>query len=56
MRVDYEPNSIDIAVITLDRPALVPPRFHIWTDSAINWFKIDDELKRFEKARPGHQP
>jgi hypothetical protein len=56
MRVDYEPDSIDVAVITLDEPALVAPEFHIWTESAVDWFDIDDALARFERARPGHAP
>jgi hypothetical protein len=56
MRVDYEPDSIDIAVISLDAPAVAPPQFHIWTQSAVDWFDIDDTLPRFARARPGHAP
>jgi hypothetical protein len=56
MRVDYEPDSIDVAVITLDDPALVAPQFHIWTESAVDWVQLGDELPRFPRARPGHEP
>jgi hypothetical protein len=56
MRVDYQPHSIDVAVISLDEPALVAPRFHIWTESAVDWFKFDDDLPRYPRARPGHGP
>jgi hypothetical protein len=56
MRVDDEPDIIDVAVVTLDEPALVAPHFHIWTESAIDWFRTDDALMRFPKARPGHAP
>jgi hypothetical protein len=56
MRVDHEPHSIDVAIITLDDPAVVSPQFHIWTESAPDWFAIDDALPRFARARPGHAP
>ena len=56
MRVDYEPQSIDVAIITLDDPAAVAPQFHIWTESDVDWFKLDDALRRFRRARPGHEP
>jgi hypothetical protein len=56
MRVDYEPESIDVAVVTLDEPSLVAPQFHIWTESAAEWFATDDDLRRFPRARPGHEP
>ncbi len=56
MWVDDEPDSIDVAVNTLDEPSLVPPQFHIWTESAAEWFAIDDKLPCFLRARPGHEP
>jgi hypothetical protein len=56
MRVDYEPDSIDVAIISLDETDHVAPEFHIWTESTAPWFSIDDTLPRFPKARPGHEP
>jgi hypothetical protein len=56
MRVDNEPDSIDVAVISLDDPATIAPQFHIWTESGADWFRIDDGLPCFPRARPGHAP
>jgi hypothetical protein len=56
MRTDHEPGEIDIAVVTLDNPALTRPQFHIWRESALAWFDTADELKRYPRARPGHEP
>ena len=41
------PEEIDVATATLDDPAAVPPRFHIWTRSQIAWVKLGDGLERF---------
>ena len=41
------PDEIDIATVTLDDPAAVPPAFHIWTRSQIPWVKLDDGLPRY---------
>jgi hypothetical protein len=56
MRTDYDPGAIDIAVVTLDDPTLAAPQFHIWRESALPWFETADELKRYRRARPGHEP
>jgi hypothetical protein len=56
MRTDHEPGEIDIAVVTLDDPALTAPQFHIWRESALAWFDTADDLKRYRRARPGHEP
>lgn len=36
----------------LDDPELVKPSMHIWTDSQISWFKVDDHLPRFPRNAP----
>jgi hypothetical protein len=56
MRTDHEPGQIDIAVVTLDDAADAPPQFHIWCESDLAWFEVNDDLKRFPRARPGHEP
>lgn len=39
-----EPGMVDVALATLDEPAVVAPEFHIWTMSRVPWFEIGDEL------------
>jgi len=41
------PDEIDIATTTLDDPAPVAPRFHIWTRSQLPWVKLGDDLQTF---------
>ena len=53
MRVDEEPEDIDIAVVSLDDPASCPPGFHIWEKSRLAWFNTDDELRRYARSRHG---
>jgi hypothetical protein len=52
IHADYQPDTVDIALTTLDDPAAVPPGFHIWTDSRIAWFDTADRLPRFAGFRP----
>jgi hypothetical protein len=52
IHADYQPDTVDIALTTLDDPAAVPPGFHIWTDSRIAWFNTADRLPRFAGFRP----
>lgn len=37
---------VGINVGTLDDPGQVAPRYHIWTESQLAWFEVDDELPR----------
>jgi hypothetical protein len=39
---------------SLDDPESVKPRAHQWTDSALSWLTIDDELPRFSDGRRSH--
>jgi hypothetical protein len=43
---------IDISSATLDDPASVPPRYHIWRMSRIAWFETADALPRFDDRGP----
>jgi len=46
------PKTVDVNVGTLDAPDAVTPEVHIWCDSRICWFDIDDGLPRFAQAQP----
>jgi GNAT superfamily N-acetyltransferase len=39
-----EPGWIDVTVGSMDRPEAVPPGNHIWSDSALPWLVLDDDL------------
>lgn len=52
MRVDHQPETVDLSVATLDEPDLVPPGFHIFWSSRIAWFDPGDDLPRHERFRP----
>ena len=53
MRVDYEPDTVDFSVATLDRPEDVSPEFHIFYSSRISWAEPLDRLPRHDRSRPG---
>jgi hypothetical protein len=48
-----EPDYLDVAIASLEDPAAVRPRYHIWTSSRIAWFDIADDLPRYPERRPG---
>lgn len=52
VRVDYQPDTIDVPVATLDEPDRVAPGFHIFRSSRIAWFETVDDLPRHERFRP----
>jgi hypothetical protein len=52
IEVDFQPETIDIPVATLDEPDEVKPGFHIFYASRIAWAEAGDELPRHEKFRP----
>ena len=37
---------VGINIGTLDDPGQVTPRWHIWTESQLEWFEVDDSLPR----------
>lgn len=50
--VDFQPETIDFAIATLDEPEAVAPGFHIFYASRIPWAEVGDELPRHDKFRP----
>ena len=42
-------DRIQVALGSLDEPSNVKPQDHVWTKSAITWFRIDDSLPRFTR-------
>ena len=52
MKVDHQPETIDILVATLDEPDEVAPGFHIFYGSKVGWFDPGDSLPRHDKFRP----
>ena len=51
MKVDHQPETIDITVATLDDPDSVEPGFRIFEASRISWFETADDLPRHERFR-----
>lgn len=51
IEVDFQPDTIDFAVATLDEPAAVAPGFHIFFASRIPWFAPGDMLPRHDRFR-----
>ncbi|MCA1653999.1 MAG: GFA family protein [Sphingomicrobium sp.] len=52
IQVDYQPETIDLPIATLDEPDAVVPEFHIFWSSKVSWFPPDDDLPTFERFRP----
>lgn len=52
IEVEFQPETIDFTVATLDDPDSVPPGFHIFRASKIAWFETADDLPRHERFRP----
>jgi len=48
---DDTPAEIDITTASLDDPAAVAPRDHIWTRSRLPWIRMADGLPEHRKAR-----
>lgn len=45
------PEYFSLAIASLDDPDAVHPTYHIYTDSQMQWFNIDDDCKRYAKAQ-----
>lgn len=43
---------VEVNTGTLDDQERVMPRYHIWCDSRVAWFRIDDDLPRYPKSAP----
>lgn len=52
VEVDYQPETIDFAIGTLDDPDPVAPGFHIFRASKVAWFETADDLPRHDRFRP----
>jgi hypothetical protein len=52
MRVDHQPDTIDLTVASLDAPEEVRPDFHIWESQRQSWFEVRDDLPRYPRFRP----
>lgn len=51
-RVDADPTFVSVNTPTLDDPAALPPRRHIWCESRIAWFDTADGLPRHDREGP----
>jgi hypothetical protein len=45
------PDEIDVTTCSLDRPELVPPQDHTWTERQLPWVHTMDGLPHFPKTR-----
>ena len=49
---DFLPGLVDVTVASLDDPAVLPPRMHIWESRRLPWLTVADELPRHEELPP----
>ena len=52
IQVEFQPETIDFTIATLDDPDAVAPGFHIFRASKIGWFETADALPRHARFRP----
>jgi len=53
IQVDFQPETIDFPIVTLDDPGRIAPAFHIFRASKVGWFETADDLPRHDRFRPG---
>lgn len=46
-------DKIDVTVGSCDQPDALAPREHLWTDAAVSWLHIEDNLPRHRRHRGG---
>jgi len=51
-RLAEDPTYISVNLPTLDRPEALQPRMHIWRESRIPWFEVNDSLPRYDRQGP----
>jgi hypothetical protein len=51
IKLDFQPETIDLTVASLDEPGLVPPGFHIFYGNHIPWNSPGDDLPRHDRFR-----
>ena len=44
-------DEVDVTVATFDRPEIVTPADHIWTEDRISWIKLADNLPQYARGR-----
>ena len=52
VNADFQPDSVDIPITTLDDPDTVRPSFHIFWGSKVAWFNPGDDLPKHDRFRP----
>ena len=52
MQVNYQPETVDFSIATLDEPGRVVPEFHIFYASRIAWAPAADDTPRHDRFRP----
>jgi hypothetical protein len=50
------PDRIDVNIASFDDPGEIEPQYHIWIESRIPWFEIDDKLPRYAGEGPDAPP
>jgi hypothetical protein len=49
-RID-EPDTLDVTIATLDDPAALPPKFHLWVSEKLSWVMLEDGLPQYPEWR-----
>src|SRR5207253_6201306 len=52
VNADFQPDTVDIPIVTLDDPDGVEPGFHIFWGSKVGWFNPGDDLPKHARFRP----
>jgi hypothetical protein len=50
---DADAGHIDITAGSLDKPEAIAPQDHLWTESAVPWLNVADDLPRYTRSRKG---
>jgi hypothetical protein len=53
---DRRPEIVDLFAGTLDDPASIKPRCHVFVAEQMPWLEMLDDLPRFERSRRGAEP
>jgi hypothetical protein len=51
-RKSVSPKTLDVTLGSLDDSSRIRPHYHIWTQSSVEWLKVDDNLPRYQQAGP----
>jgi hypothetical protein len=52
IKVDFQPDTIDFTIASLDAPNSILPAFHIWWKNRAVWTLSDDGLPCYDGFRP----